>query len=112
LRLAGWARTDEAIAGLPWDNIWPKLVDFFEAILTNEEFWKGEVGDEPALSPTRDAAAINLRPAKIATQIAPGALLVDQAGRRLSGRLIVRLNITPMPSPSRHAELPSANPRR
>jgi len=68
-----------------------------QAILTNEEFWKGEVGDEPALSPTRDAAAINLRPAKIATQIAPGALLVDQAGRRLSGRLIVPPNITLIP---------------
>ena len=49
-----WDAWDGKQARLPWDRIWPKLVDFFEAILTNEEFWKGEVADEPVLSPTRD----------------------------------------------------------
>jgi hypothetical protein len=49
-----WDAWDGKSAGLPWDRIWPKLIDFFEALLTNEEFWKGEVADEPALSPTRD----------------------------------------------------------
>jgi hypothetical protein len=49
-----WDTWDRKQAGLAWDRIWPKLIDFFEAILTNEEFWKDEVGDEPTLSPTRD----------------------------------------------------------
>jgi len=49
-----WDAWDGKQAGLPWDRIWPKLINFFEAILTNEEFWKGEFADEPVLSPTRD----------------------------------------------------------
>ncbi len=49
-----WDGWDGKQPGLPWGRIWPSLIDFFEAVLTNEEFWKGEVGDEPALSPTRD----------------------------------------------------------
>jgi hypothetical protein len=49
-----WDAWDGKQPGLPWDSIWPKLIDFFEALLTNEEFWKGEVADEPVLSPTRD----------------------------------------------------------
>ena len=40
--------------GFPWERVWPKLIDFFEAILTNDEFWIGEVADAPDLSPTRD----------------------------------------------------------
>jgi hypothetical protein len=49
-----WDAWNGKQAGIPWDRIWPKLIDFFEAILTNEEFWKGEVAPEPVLSPTRD----------------------------------------------------------
>jgi len=49
-----WDAWDGKQAGPPWDRIWPKLIDFFEAILNNEEFWKGEIVDEPELSPTRD----------------------------------------------------------
>jgi hypothetical protein len=49
-----WDAWDGKRVGLAWGRIWPKLIDFFEAILTNEEFWKVEVADEPALSPTRD----------------------------------------------------------
>ena len=39
---------------VPWDNIWPKLIDFFEALLTNEEFWEEDVFDQSDLSPTRN----------------------------------------------------------
>ena len=46
--------------------------------------------------------AMSLHLAEIATQIAPAAhaaILVDQAGWRLSGHLIVPPNITPIPPP-------------
>jgi hypothetical protein len=49
-----WDAWDGKQPGLPWDRIWPKLIDFFEALLTNEGIWKGEAADEPVLSPTRD----------------------------------------------------------
>jgi hypothetical protein len=49
-----WDAWDGKQPGLPWARIWPRLIDFFGAVLTNEEFWKGEVADEPVLSPTRD----------------------------------------------------------
>jgi len=51
---------------------------------------------------------MNLHLAEIATQIAPGAhaaLLVDQAGGHLSGRLIVPPNITLFPLPPKCPEL-------
>jgi DDE superfamily endonuclease len=51
---------------------------------------------------------MNLHLAEIATQIAPGAhaaLLVDQAGWHLSGRLIVPPNVTLIPLPSKCPEL-------
>ena len=54
---------------------------------------------------------MNLHLAEIATQIAPGAhaaLLVDQAGWHLSGRLIVPSNITLIPFP---AKCPELNPQ-
>jgi hypothetical protein len=54
---------------------------------------------------------MNLHLAEIATQIAPGAhaaLLVDQAGWRLSARLIVPPNITIIPLP---AKCPELNPQ-
>ena len=54
---------------------------------------------------------MNLHLAEIATQIAPGAhaaLLVDQAGWHLSGRLIVPPNITLIPLP---AKCPELNPQ-
>jgi hypothetical protein len=49
-----WDAWDGKPAGLAWDAIWPKLIDFFEALLTDEAFWKGEATEEPELSPTRD----------------------------------------------------------
>ena len=50
-----WDAWDGKQAELAWDVIWTKLIDFFEALLNNEEFWKEEpVADEPVLSPTRD----------------------------------------------------------
>ena len=49
-----WDAWDGKQAGVAWDRIWPKLIDFFEAILTNKEFWKGESTVEPPLSPTRN----------------------------------------------------------
>jgi transposase len=54
---------------------------------------------------------MNLHLAEIATQIAPGAhaaLLVDQAGWHLSGRLTVPPNITLIPLP---AKCPELNPQ-
>jgi hypothetical protein len=50
-----WDARGEEERALPWRRIWPKLIDFFEAILTNDEFWEGKVDndDEQALSPTR-----------------------------------------------------------
>ena len=54
---------------------------------------------------------MNLHLAEIATQIAPGAhaaLLVDQAGWHLSGRLVMPPNITLIPLP---AKCPELNPQ-
>ena len=53
--------------------------------------------------PRCNTEAMNLHLAEIATQIAPGAhaaLLVDQAGWHLSGKLIVPPNITLIPLPA------------
>ena len=61
--------------------------------------------------PRCDTEAMNLHLAEIATQIAPGAhaaLLVDQAGWHLSGKLIVPPNITLIPLP---AKCPELNPQ-
>jgi hypothetical protein len=61
--------------------------------------------------PRCDTEAMNLHLAEIATQIAPGAhaaLIVDQAGWHLSGRLTVPPNITLIPSP---AKCPELNPQ-
>ena len=61
--------------------------------------------------PRCNTEAMNLHLAEIATQIAPGAhaaLLVDQAGWHLSGRLIVPPNITLIPLP---AKCPELNPQ-
>ena len=49
-----WDAWDGSQPGLPWARVWPKLVDFFEALLTNEEFWKGEVAIDGQRTPTRD----------------------------------------------------------
>jgi hypothetical protein len=54
---------------------------------------------------------MNLHLAEIAAQIAPGAhaaLLVDQAGRHLSGRLVMPPNITMIALP---AKCPKLNPQ-
>ena len=61
--------------------------------------------------PRCDTQAMNLHPAEIATQIAPGAqaaLLVDQAGWRLSASLIVPSKITLIALP---AKGPERNPQ-
>ena len=61
--------------------------------------------------PRCNTEAMNLHLAEIATQIAPGAhaaLLVDQAGWHLSGKLIVPPNITLIPLP---AKCPELNPQ-
>ena len=38
-----WDAWDGKEARLRWDRIWPKLIDFFEAILTNEESGKARL---------------------------------------------------------------------
>jgi len=61
--------------------------------------------------PRCDTEAMNLHLAEIATQIAPGAhaaLIVDQAGWRLSGALKIPPNITIVPPP---AKCPELNPQ-
>ena len=66
--------------------------------------------------PRCDTEAMNLHLAEIATQIAPGAhaaLLVDQAGWHLSGRLDVPPNITLVLLPAKCPELnPQENVRQ
>jgi transposase len=58
---------------------------------------------------------MNLHLAEIATEVAPGAhavLMVDQAGWRLSPRLVVPANITLVPLPPKCPELnPTENIR-
>lgn len=49
-----WGAWDGKQVDFAWNQTWPKLIDFFEIILTNEDFWKAEVAQEPGLSPTRD----------------------------------------------------------
>ena len=61
--------------------------------------------------PRCNTEAMNLHLAEIAAQIAPGAhaaLLVDQAGWHLSGRLVMPPNITLIPLP---AKCPELNPQ-
>ena len=61
--------------------------------------------------PWCNTEAMNLHLAEIAAQIAPGAhaaLLVDQAGWHLSGRLVMPPNITLIPLP---AKCPELNPQ-
>ena len=49
-----WDGWDGKPGGLPWDSFWPRLIDFFEAIFTSDQFWAGEVAEEQVPSPTRD----------------------------------------------------------
>lgn len=50
-----WGAWDGKQAGLDWDDIWPKLVAFFEKILNDEQFWAAAlVVDARTLSPNRD----------------------------------------------------------
>lgn len=61
--------------------------------------------------PRCNTEAMNLHLAEIAAQIAPGAhaaLLVDQAGWHLSGRLVIPPSITLIPMP---AKCPQLNPQ-
>jgi len=61
--------------------------------------------------PRCNTEAMDLHLAEIAAQIAPGAhaaLLVDQAGWHLSGRLVMPPNITLIPLP---AKCPELNPQ-
>ena len=63
------------------------------------------------IMPRCNTEAMNLHLAEIAAQIAPGAhaaLLVDQAGWHLSGRLVMPPNITLIPLP---AKCPELNPQ-
>ena len=63
------------------------------------------------IMPRCNTEAMNLHLAEIAVQIAPGAhaaLLVDQAGWHLSGRLVMPPNITLIPLP---AKCPELNPQ-
>jgi hypothetical protein len=58
--------------------------------------------------PRCDIEAMTLHLTEIATEVAPGAhavVLVDQAGRHLSERLVVPPNMTIMPLPSKCPEL-------
>lgn len=50
-----WDASDGKQQGLAWDgDVWPKLIDFFDALLNSDGLWKGETAAEPVLSPTRD----------------------------------------------------------
>ncbi len=49
-----WDAWDGKQAGLPWDQIWPKIVSFFETLLSNDDFWKVTITAEVALSPNRN----------------------------------------------------------
>ena len=60
------------------------------------------------IMPRCDTEAMNRHLAEIATQIAPGAhaaILVDQAGWHLSGKLRIPSNITLIPLPAKCPEL-------
>ena len=49
-----WDAWDGKQVDFAWNQTWPKLIDFFEALLTNEDFWRAEVTQEPGLLPNRD----------------------------------------------------------
>ena len=95
-----WDAWDGKETGFVWDEIWPKLIDFFEALLNNEEFWKGHVGDEPVLSPTRDWI-----PPEIADFLRAGTRTDDKAydpsllPRTLSLVATILSNSEPQPEP-------------
>jgi len=53
----GFARVWGATNGqdlLDWQNIWPKLMTFFEQLLFDPVFWQEKVAPEINLTPNRD----------------------------------------------------------
>lgn len=49
-----WAMSKEKQPHLDWNVAWEGLIDFFERLLNNPEFWTEEVIQEQDLTPTRD----------------------------------------------------------
>ena len=48
-----WDAWDGNQEGLAWDRVWPKLTDFFEALLADENLWMEDAAGEPPLLPNR-----------------------------------------------------------
>jgi hypothetical protein len=49
-----WDAWDEKQSDFDWNDAWPKLVEFFEQILTGQGFWTEPVTDDGSLSPNRN----------------------------------------------------------
>jgi len=49
-----WDMSKEKQMDLDWNFVWEGLIDFFERLLNNPEFWTEEVIQEQDLTPTRD----------------------------------------------------------
>lgn len=49
-----WEREGEKNGGLDWASIWIELLEMFESLLLDDEFWKEAVEEDQDLSPTRN----------------------------------------------------------
>ena len=49
-----WGAPDEKQSDFDWNDAWPKLVGFFEQILTSKGFWTEPVTEDLSLSPNRN----------------------------------------------------------
>jgi hypothetical protein len=49
-----WDAWDGKESSFDWNDAWPKLVEFFENLMSDQGFWSEPVTDDAALSPTRN----------------------------------------------------------
>jgi len=49
-----WDAWDGKQIGFDWNDAWPKLVEFFENLLTDQGFWSEPVMEDRSLSPNRN----------------------------------------------------------
>lgn len=47
-------RKDSQRKVIDWSEVWEKLIDFFDKILSDKDFWKGVVDTDPHFAPNRD----------------------------------------------------------
>jgi hypothetical protein len=49
-----WDANPDPKKRINWDDVWPKLIAFFDSLIRPDSFWSEEVTESDALTPTRD----------------------------------------------------------